>query len=132
MDTRIIGWATATLMMTIVFIGVSFEAKAQLVCLVILVISLINYWVGTMMPPSEEDRAKGLTWYSWDTLTANFMPSFSPEESFFSIFGKGAPFSAFGVSFMTSFHFRCLFPGCHGKRILLWLDRVSQGLKFPF
>uniref|UniRef100_A0A914VZZ9 Amino acid permease/ SLC12A domain-containing protein n=1 Tax=Plectus sambesii TaxID=2011161 RepID=A0A914VZZ9_9BILA len=64
MDVRIIGLVTCTVLMSIVFIGTSFESRMQLGLLVILTASLVNYFVGTFFPVSEEQLNRGITGYS--------------------------------------------------------------------
>lgn len=90
-DVRVIGPVTTVVLMTIVMIGLDFETKAQLVLLVILVIAITNYLVGTFIPPSETDRRVGFVGYSGETLMANFGPSIRTQNNvdydFFKIFG---------------------------------------------
>lgn len=54
---------TMVLLLIIVLIGLDFESKAQLVLLVILIVSLFNYFIGTFLPPSEEKRRVGFVGY---------------------------------------------------------------------
>uniref|UniRef100_A0A914X1N1 Solute carrier family 12 member 2 n=1 Tax=Plectus sambesii TaxID=2011161 RepID=A0A914X1N1_9BILA len=89
-DVRVIGLATCVLLMGIVFIGTGFESKMQMVLLVILTLSLINFVIGTFLPISKDQNLRGITGYSWTTLTANLMPAWR-GESFFSVFGVFFP-----------------------------------------
>lgn len=89
-DVRIIGIGTLILCFCIVLMGVDFEVKAQLVLLVVLVVSYINYIVGTFIPPPLWKQARGLTGYSWATFSTNFVPSFR-GEGFFSVFSVFFP-----------------------------------------
>lgn len=50
--------------MAIVFIGTSFESKMQIGLLVILTLSIIDYFVGTFVPVSESQLYRGITGYS--------------------------------------------------------------------
>jgi hypothetical protein len=50
--------------MGIVFIGTGFESKMQMVLLVILSISIMDYFVGSFIPPNDEKRLRGITGYS--------------------------------------------------------------------
>uniref|UniRef100_A0A5S6QI02 Solute carrier family 12 member 2 n=1 Tax=Trichuris muris TaxID=70415 RepID=A0A5S6QI02_TRIMR len=84
MDIRIVGWITATLLLVIVFTGVSFEAKAQLILMVILLASVTNYYVGTFLTPSLEAQAKGIVGYDAETMKNNFLPDWRGED-FFSV-----------------------------------------------
>ena len=59
-DIRIIGSATLIVLACIVSIGMEWEAKAQLLLMGILVVSLGNFLVGSFMGPTSDDEiAKG-------------------------------------------------------------------------
>ncbi|XP_069138300.1 LOW QUALITY PROTEIN: solute carrier family 12 member 1-like [Argopecten irradians] len=85
-DVRIIGCATSLLLVGIVIIGMEWEAKAQLGLLVILLIAIVNFIVGTFIPPTEEEQWKGVVGYSADVFTENFGPAFRDGNSFFTVF----------------------------------------------
>lgn len=89
-DLRIIGVATLCLCFCIVLMGVDFEVKAQLVLLVVLIISYINYFVGTFIPFPQWKQARGLVPYNWETFSTNFVPQFR-GEGFFSVFAVFFP-----------------------------------------
>lgn len=88
---RIIGFVTCILLMGIVFIGSEFESKMQLGLLVILLTSIANYIFGSFFAPDEEAVLRGATGYSWDTLQSNFMPHFTKNNTFFSVFSVYFP-----------------------------------------
>uniref|UniRef100_A0A914VQK0 Uncharacterized protein n=1 Tax=Plectus sambesii TaxID=2011161 RepID=A0A914VQK0_9BILA len=90
MDVRIIGLVTCTVLMSIVFIGTSFESRMQLGLLVILTASLVNYFVGTFFPVSEEQLHRGITGYSLTTIATNLLPAWR-GETFFSVFAVYFP-----------------------------------------
>lgn len=50
--------------MCIVFIGTGFESKMQMGLLVVLLLSILNYFAGTFLPPSREEQLRGITGYS--------------------------------------------------------------------
>lgn len=62
-DVRVIGVVTTVLLLGVVMIGLDFETKAQLVLLFILIISIVNFLVGTFLPPSEDKRRAGFVGY---------------------------------------------------------------------
>ncbi|ESO08644.1 hypothetical protein HELRODRAFT_74876 [Helobdella robusta] len=86
-DVRIIGVITAFLILTIALAGLSWEARAQLILLVILMIAILDCMIGTFIPPSEEDKEKGFVGYNVQTFVDNFTPDFRDGHSFFSVFG---------------------------------------------
>uniref|UniRef100_A0A913HXZ6 Amino acid permease/ SLC12A domain-containing protein n=1 Tax=Strongyloides stercoralis TaxID=6248 RepID=A0A913HXZ6_STRER len=89
-DVRIIGLITCVILICIVFIGTGFESKMQMGLLVILTLSIINYFVGIFIPPTEEKFIKGLTGLSYTTMITNLMPAFR-NENFFSVFSVYFP-----------------------------------------
>lgn len=56
--------ATCVVIMTIVFIGTSFESKMQLILLVILTISIADYFIGTLLPVTDNQLQRGITGYA--------------------------------------------------------------------
>lgn len=89
-DMRIIGVGVLIILMCIVLIGVDFEAKMQLVLLVVLSVSYVNYIAGTFIPPTDFKRSRGITGYTWETFSTNFVPAWR-DESFFSVFSVFFP-----------------------------------------
>ncbi|CAI4226740.1 unnamed protein product [Auanema sp. JU1783] len=89
-DVRIIGFASCILLVAIVFIGTSFESKMQLGLLVILLLSIVDYVIGSFFTPTDEMMRRGATGYSLDTFKENFLPSFRNED-FFSVFSVYFP-----------------------------------------
>ncbi|CAP36148.2 Protein CBR-NKCC-1 [Caenorhabditis briggsae] len=82
---------TCVLLMGIVFIGSEFESKMQLGLLVILLGSIANYIFGSFFTPSELAINRGATGYSFDTLQSNFLPHFTDNNTFFSVFSVYFP-----------------------------------------
>ncbi|ESO86681.1 hypothetical protein LOTGIDRAFT_166954 [Lottia gigantea] len=85
-DVRIIGCAVSFLILAIVLIGLDFEAKAQLVLLFILLAAIVNYFVGSLLPASNEQKLKGFYGYSDQLFYDNFNPDFRGDNNFFSVF----------------------------------------------
>lgn len=85
-DIRIIGCITVVLLLGISVAGMEWEAKAQLVLLVILLVAIVNVFVGTFIPATEEKKAKGFFNYNWNIFMENFAPDFRQKETFFTVF----------------------------------------------
>ncbi|XP_076849756.1 solute carrier family 12 member 1 [Brachyhypopomus gauderio] len=85
-DIRIIGCITVVLLLGISVAGMEWEAKAQIVLLVILLVAIANVFVGTAIPATEDKRAKGFYSYQASIMAENFTPSFRDGETFFSVF----------------------------------------------
>ncbi|VDK47182.1 unnamed protein product [Cylicostephanus goldi] len=81
---------TCVVLITIIFVGTSFESKMQMFLLAILSASIIDFWIGSFFPPSQEAILRGATGYSLNTLYENFLPQFR-GENFFSTFAVYFP-----------------------------------------
>ncbi|NXT31442.1 S12A3 protein, partial [Pelecanoides urinatrix] len=96
-DIRIIGVVTVTVLLGISLAGMEWEAKAQILFFLVILVSFINYLVGTVIPASAEKQAKGFFSYRADIFAQNFVPNWrGPEGSFFSLFSIFFP-SATGI-----------------------------------
>lgn len=84
-DIRVIGVITITFLLGIAIIGMEWEARAQLILLAILLVSMSVFLIGTFFPPTLDTFSKGYTGYSAETFRENFLPAFKGEE-FFSVF----------------------------------------------
>uniref|UniRef100_A0A5F8GJD2 Solute carrier family 12 member 3 n=1 Tax=Monodelphis domestica TaxID=13616 RepID=A0A5F8GJD2_MONDO len=84
-DIRIIGAITVVLLLGISVAGMEWEAKAQIVLLVILLLAIVDFVIGTFIP-MESKRSKGFFSYQNEIFTENFGPDFREDESFFSVF----------------------------------------------
>ncbi|KAG5270643.1 hypothetical protein AALO_G00194950 [Alosa alosa] len=85
-DIRIVGCITVVLLLGICVIGMEWEAKAQIVLLIILLVAIANVFVGTFIPATESKKRQGFFNYHLPILSENFMPNFQDGESFFSVF----------------------------------------------
>ncbi|XP_071296597.1 solute carrier family 12 member 3 isoform X7 [Agelaius tricolor] len=73
------------------------EAKAQILFFLVILVSFINYLVGTVIPATAEKQAKGFFSYRADIFAQNFVPNWrGPEGSFFGLFSIFFP-SATGI-----------------------------------
>ncbi|XP_012268640.2 bumetanide-sensitive sodium-(potassium)-chloride cotransporter isoform X2 [Athalia rosae] len=89
-DIRIIGCVTIVLLLMIVVIGMEWEAKAQLGLLVILLVAIADFVIGTFVGPKDEvEKAKGFIGYNAELMRENFYPDYRYSEgvdhSFFSV-----------------------------------------------
>uniref|UniRef100_A0A4W6CVX2 Solute carrier family 12 member 3 n=1 Tax=Lates calcarifer TaxID=8187 RepID=A0A4W6CVX2_LATCA len=84
-DIRIVGTLTVILLLGISVAGMEWEAKAQIVLLVILLGAIANYFIGTFMP-TESKEPKGFFGYHAAIFLENLGPDFREEETFFSVF----------------------------------------------
>ncbi|KAF1463670.1 Solute carrier family 12 member 1, partial [Pygoscelis antarcticus] len=104
-DIRIIGTITVVCLLSISVAGMEWEAKAQVILLFVLLIAIANFFIGTVIPTSNEKKARGFFNYqgnnfgikSWwyvsfspvfaaSIFAENFGPDFRSGEGFFSVF----------------------------------------------
>ncbi|XP_066156411.1 bumetanide-sensitive sodium-(potassium)-chloride cotransporter [Euwallacea fornicatus] len=95
-DVRIIGCITLALLTVIVVVGMKWEAKAQLVLLVILVVAIFDYLIGCLVGPgSNEVQAKGFLGFNGTVLWQNIYPDYRESEGisydFFKVFAVFFP-----------------------------------------
>ncbi|NP_001116071.1 solute carrier family 12 member 2 L homeolog [Xenopus laevis] len=83
-DIRIIGAITVVLLLGISVAGMEWEAKAQIVLLIILLLAIGDFFIGTVIP-SEDKKPKGFFGYKAEIFSENFGPDFR-GETFFSVF----------------------------------------------
>ncbi|CAO1378480.1 unnamed protein product [Diamesa hyperborea] len=92
-DVRIIGSITIVILLLIVVIGMEWEAKAQVVLLIILLVAIGDFILGTIIgPKSDLEMAKGFLGYNMTLLKTNFFPDYRNDKAsgsthdFFSVF----------------------------------------------
>ncbi|XP_059802029.1 solute carrier family 12 member 1 isoform X2 [Hypanus sabinus] len=85
-DIRIIGCITVVILLGITVAGMEWETKAQVILLVILLVGICNFFIGTVIPSNTGKKGKGFFNYQADIFAENFGPSFRDGEGFFSVF----------------------------------------------
>uniref|UniRef100_A0A8C6XDN0 Solute carrier family 12 member 3 n=1 Tax=Naja naja TaxID=35670 RepID=A0A8C6XDN0_NAJNA len=96
-DIRIVGVITVTVLLGIALAGMEWEAKAQVVFFFVIMVSFVNYFIGTLIPASPERMAKGYFSYRSDIFLQNLRPEWRGESgSFFGMFSIFFP-SATGI-----------------------------------
>ncbi|XP_060119378.1 solute carrier family 12 member 2-like isoform X2 [Heteronotia binoei] len=84
-DIRIIGAITIVILLGISLAGMEWEAKAQIVLLVILLLAIADFIIGTFIP-FESKKPRGFFGYKAEIFSENFGPDFRDGETFFSVF----------------------------------------------
>ncbi|XP_064312443.1 solute carrier family 12 member 1 isoform X3 [Phalacrocorax carbo] len=85
-DIRIIGTITVVCLLSISVAGMEWEAKAQVILLVVLLVAIANFFIGTVIPTNNEKKARGFFNYQASIFAENFGPDFRSGEGFFSVF----------------------------------------------
>ncbi|GIX89108.1 solute carrier family 12 member 2 [Caerostris extrusa] len=89
-DIRVSSIICLLLMMSITGIGMAFENKTQMVLLVILLVAMMDYFVGACFPPNDKQKAEGFLGWSVAVGLGNMGPDFR-GETFFSVFAVFFP-----------------------------------------
>uniref|UniRef100_A0A8C8RZC0 Solute carrier family 12 member 3 n=1 Tax=Pelusios castaneus TaxID=367368 RepID=A0A8C8RZC0_9SAUR len=96
-DIRIVGVITVTVLLGIALAGMEWEAKAQVVFFFVIMVSFVNYFVGTLIPATEEKMSKGYFSYQGNIFLENIGPEWRGESgNFFGMFSIFFP-SATGI-----------------------------------
>ncbi|EDW41250.1 GM24663 [Drosophila sechellia] len=91
-DVRIIGCITILLLLIIVVVGMEWEAKAQIGLLIILLVAIGDFVIGSFIgPKSDAEMAKGFLGYNATLFKNNLFADYRPEKGgiqhdFFSVF----------------------------------------------
>lgn len=81
---RVIALIAALIILGIILAGVKWVIKLQLLLLGVLIISVLDFVIGTF---THTDLAAGLTGYKEENMVKNINPHFSDGQSFFTVFG---------------------------------------------
>ncbi|XP_026325882.1 bumetanide-sensitive sodium-(potassium)-chloride cotransporter isoform X2 [Hyposmocoma kahamanoa] len=91
-DQAIYGCITIVLLTGIVIVGMEWEAKAQIVLLIILLAAIADFCIGSVIgPKSDIELAQGFVGYNMSVLQENLWSDYRPYEgtqshNFFSVF----------------------------------------------
>lgn len=94
-DIRIVGVAAAIFCMIVCLVGMEWEQKAQIVFLVILLVAIMDVFVGSFIPADLQNKANGITGWSVETGRQNVLPDYR-GETFITLFAVYFP-SATGI-----------------------------------
>jgi solute carrier family 12 sodium/potassium/chloride transporter 2 len=94
-DVRIVGAITIVVLTIIVVVGMEWEAKAQFVLLIILLVAIVDFFIGSFVGPNEEAAAKGFVGYNLTVLQENFYSDYREahgvKHNFFTVFAVFFP-----------------------------------------
>ncbi|KAH9500961.1 hypothetical protein Btru_069330 [Bulinus truncatus] len=89
-DVRIIGSITIIILLAIAIVGMNWEARAQVILLVILTLAILNFFVGLCIPPTPTQMSQGFLGIKEVFLT-NLLDRYEKDETFFSVFAVFFP-----------------------------------------
>ncbi|RZC38431.1 bumetanide-sensitive sodium-(potassium)-chloride cotransporter, partial [Asbolus verrucosus] len=94
-DVRIVGSITIVALTAIVVVGMEWEAKAQVGLLIILLVAIVDFFIGSFIGPNEASMAKGFVGYNLTVFEENFYSDYRKSEGvehdFFSVFAVFFP-----------------------------------------
>ncbi|CAG2182674.1 unnamed protein product, partial [Oppiella nova] len=73
-DQRIVGYICLIIIAIIPLISLEFEAKTLMFFFCTLIVSLIDYFVGAIMSPTDQQLAKGLAGFKPYVISNNLYP----------------------------------------------------------
>ncbi|XP_054163033.1 solute carrier family 12 member 3-like [Oppia nitens] len=89
-DQRIIGYICLIIIAAIPIISLEFESKTMMFFFLTLVVSLIDYFVGSFIPPTELQQSQGLAYWHKYVIVPNLFPRWDGSD-FFGVFGVFFP-----------------------------------------
>ncbi|KAK0042108.1 solute carrier family 12 member 2, partial [Biomphalaria pfeifferi] len=89
-DMRIIGSITITVLLGIAIVGMDWEARAQVVLLVILTLAILNFFVGLCIPPSAKQMSRGFLGPK-AAFEDNLFSDYEDGYNFFKVFAVYFP-----------------------------------------
>ncbi|KAF7686792.1 hypothetical protein HF521_015185 [Silurus meridionalis] len=96
-DVRIIGAITVTCLLLISLAGMEWESKTQIVFFLVLIVTFINYFVGTVIPATPKKQSMGFFNYRYAIFVDNLFPNWGESQGdFFQMFAIFFP-SAIGI-----------------------------------
>jgi solute carrier family 12 sodium/potassium/chloride transporter 2 len=96
-DIRIIGVSSLVAIFILAITGMHWVTRVQVGLLALLIVSQVDFIVGTFLPPSDELQAKGFVGYNLTLLENNLWSSYTMNEetgkqhNFFSVFAVFFP-----------------------------------------
>ncbi|KAG8183992.1 hypothetical protein JTE90_001523 [Oedothorax gibbosus] len=90
-DIRIISCATVVFILGIAIIGTEWETKAQIILLLILLAAMADFLAGALIPPSDQQMARGFMGWNASVFVENLGPHFDEKQDFFSVFAVFFP-----------------------------------------
>ena len=85
-DVRIIGTVTVILLLGITQLGMAWESKMQMILLVILLVAILNFLIGTFIPATPRKMSYGYFSYQSSVAAENLNPGYRNGNDFFTMF----------------------------------------------
>lgn len=96
-DVRIIGCSGLVAILILAIVGMDWVTRVQIGLLALLVVSQVDFVIGTFIPPRDELKAKGFIGYNGTLMESNLWQSYTfnkesgKQHDFFSVFAVFFP-----------------------------------------
>ena len=91
-DIRIIGIVTLFFVLGVALVGMKWVVRAQVILLVILIISIADVIIGSFIGPQNmKTKSQGFSGYKSHIFSTNFSPDYRGTETFFTVFAVFFP-----------------------------------------
>lgn len=141
-DVRIIGTITIVILLVIVIVGMEWEAKAQIVLLIILLAAIADFFFGSIFgPKSPLEYAKGFVGYNATMLQKNLYQDYRSydgvQHNFFSVLAIFFPaatgiLAGANISGDLKVCYKTISISIHGRRtkyeifVCVWISRIHH------
>ena len=100
-DVRLIGSVSLVGILALAIVGMEWVTRVQKILLILLIFSQLDFIIGTFLPPSPQEHAKGFVGWNAKVASTNLWSDYRPD-------GEGKTATFFKVcQFFVSLH-RCL------------------------
>lgn len=96
-DIRLIGSISLVLILGLAIVGMDWVTRVQMGLLVLLLVSQVDFIIGSFLPTTDEEVAKGFVGYSGEVMAGNLYSAYSTDptsgnkHNFFSVFAVFFP-----------------------------------------
>jgi solute carrier family 12 sodium/potassium/chloride transporter 2 len=95
-DVRLIGSVSLVGILALAIVGMDWVTRVQKLLLVLLILSQLDFVIGTFLPPSAEERAKGFVGWEGAVASTNLWSDYRPDRegntpTFFKVFAVFFP-----------------------------------------